>query len=227
MLNSVTMKNDSCHICLETMRNLKVAKQLLGCLANPIDHKCQNLLASHNIKLGVNEKVNPNPIMLQHFPLFRKNESKCSEADWMSMNLNVSAVLKQDWDVLSEKVSHNLFSILKPRLAFSAHSHYYCKYFHNFTTSKGINEQKTTLEEVTINSFSWKNNDNSHFLLLSVNADQYDYQICSLPRETFQIFLYFVFWCFAFVCIRKRLKNPNASFSPFLWPRGKNKTVAH
>ena len=206
------MKNDSCHICQETMRRLKETKRLLNCLHKPDTYVCEQMLAKNNIDLGANRKVNPKPIMLQHFPLYRQKESNCAEADWSSMNLNKETVLKEDWDVLSEKVSNNLVSILQPRLAISGHSHYYCKYLHNFA-SDVVNpqEQKSRLEEVTINSFSWRNNDNAHFLMLSVNNDQYDFKICRLPRETFQIFLYCVFWCYAFVCINRRLKDPNVS----------------
>ncbi|XP_075259986.1 metallophosphoesterase 1-like [Convolutriloba macropyga] len=98
------------------------------------------------------------------------SERDCFEADWTSDNLNLSKPLREDWDMLSEVVSRNLLSMFKPRLVLSGHAHYRCDIWHSYSK-----DAKDKTLEVTINSFSWRNNDQPQILLLNVDQTNFVY----------------------------------------------------
>lgn len=88
--------------------------------------------------------------LLQHFPTFRESDRSCTEYDIPEIEL-----YRENWEVLSKSATEFLQKRLKPLVAFSGHSHHYCR----LNNSWG-------LEEFTVASFSWRNKQNPSFLLV-------------------------------------------------------------
>ena len=219
LLNSVLMRNDSCALCLETQKQLREAKAVLDCIQisskKSISKKCSDLVKKHEVEELIPD-VKPDkisqPIILQHFPLYRANESSCFSADWNSLNLNISKPLEQDWDVLSKQTSRNLVDMFNPRLVFSGHSHYNCEIWHRYFA-----DQRRKVLEVTVNSFSWRNNDNPKILLLTIDRNSYTYSLCHLPRESAQFAIYCLLWGYSLIYIVRKCRNANVHYFPRLW----------
>lgn len=142
-LNSMTMTRDGCIFCKESeMQLTHITKQLDCAKINNTGSDCANLRQ----KL----KTYSRPIVLQHFPTYRQSDDECTESDAPR-----SEKYRENWEVLSKDSTEFLGQVLQPRLAFSGHSHHYCR----LNNSLGI-------EEYTIASFSWRNKWNPSFLLV-------------------------------------------------------------
>lgn len=83
--------------------------------------------------------------------MYRKSDEDC-----ISHDSPVIEKYKERWEVLSKDSSKLIGDLLKPRLAFSGHSHHYCHI-----------KNTLNIEEFTVASFSWRNKNNPSFLLVS------------------------------------------------------------
>lgn len=75
----------------------------------------------------------------------------CLESDSEEME-----AFRERWEVLSKDATKWLGKMLDPRVAFSGHSHNYCRV-----------KNMLDIEEYTISSYSWRNKNNPKFLLVS------------------------------------------------------------
>lgn len=91
---------------------------------------------------------------MQHYPLYRYSDSKCSGVDEAPPTIK-GQVFKERWDCLSKEATHQLLDMLKPRVAFAGHTHHGC-----------VTQLPNNAVEYTIPSFSWRNKDNPNYALV-------------------------------------------------------------
>eukprot|EP01089_Gocevia_fonbrunei_P017701 TRINITY_DN5818_c0_g1_i1.p1 TRINITY_DN5818_c0_g1~~TRINITY_DN5818_c0_g1_i1.p1 ORF type:complete len:396 (-),score=36.15 TRINITY_DN5818_c0_g1_i1:182-1369(-) len=195
MLNSMTFANDNCQYCNAT-------EDRLSALTAPDPE------ATAEVK----------PILLLHFPLYRANEKECEEIDINSAFLQKmdeyrdSSLMEQEhnkpvfdhtnrpgYDTVSKDATNNILTAAKPMFVFSAHTHYFCAYRH-------ILEDGTTVQEVTVSTFNWRNRNDPSFLLVKVDplAAEVKYSVCRLPQERTVAYIYAagaLFWTLLFVFV--------------------------
>ena len=94
--------------------------------------------------------------LLQHFPLYRRNEKRCTGVD-APPDEERRSTNREKWEVVSKEMSQKLLSLLRPRLVLSGHTHHGCYLVHDDGTP-----------EMTIPSFSWRNRNNPSFVLVSL-----------------------------------------------------------
>ena len=157
LVNSIALQGDDCVMCSEAMAQLKSVADKLMC-----PHKKFNMDNYRN--LGGKSDTNcelphdaPAPILIQHFPLYRPTESVCTGVD-APPSADRDSPNREKWEVVSKDMSHQLLSLLKPRLVFSGHTHHGCYVEHDNGTP-----------ELTIPSFSWRNRNNPSFILVGQN----------------------------------------------------------
>ncbi|CAD6999971.1 unnamed protein product [Ceratitis capitata] len=159
MINSMAMLNDGCGFCNAALRDLKNISEKLNCLEN--GHKCIDA------KTLEEHKKYSRPILMQHFPTYRKSDAVCREHDAPEME-----VYRENWEVLSKDSTDLLGALLSPRVAFAGHSHHYCLSINRF----GI-------EEYTVASYSWRNKVEPSFLLAAFTGSSYAVLKCNMLRQ--------------------------------------------
>lgn len=142
MINSMTMAQDGCYFCEKAKSDVRKMANQLNCAKLKTKKACD----------GVEKQLQfySRPILLQHFPTYRNSDEVCEEHDSPEIE-----IYRENWEVLSKSSTKFLGQLLNPRVAFSGHSHHYCRTYNNW----GI-------EEFTIASFSWRNKNNPSFLLV-------------------------------------------------------------
>ncbi|XP_030876039.1 metallophosphoesterase 1 isoform X2 [Leptonychotes weddellii] len=111
------------------------------------------------------------PVLLQHFPLFRRSDANCSGED--AAPLEERAIpFKERYDVLSREASQQLLWWLRPRLILSGHTHSACEVLHG-----------AGVPEISVPSFSWRNRNNPSFIMGSMTPTEYALTKCYLPYE--------------------------------------------
>ncbi|OWK01563.1 MPPE1 [Cervus elaphus hippelaphus] len=162
MINSVALEGDGCDICSRAEAELLEISHWLNCSREEHrPHGCgdrQRLPASA-------------PILLQHFPLYRRNDANCSGEDAAPPDEKYT-LFKERYDVLSQEVSRKLLWWLQPRLVLSGHTHSACEVQHG-----------AGILEVSVPSFSWRNRNNPSFIMGSITPMDYALAKCYLPRE--------------------------------------------
>lgn len=143
IVNSMTMSRDGCYFCEQAEYDLLVIAAQLNCAKD----KTKNACSAVTNKLSFYSR----PILMQHFPTYRKSDASCIEHDAPDIE-----VYRENWEVLSKDATEFLGNHLNPRVAFSGHSHHYCR----TNTIWGT-------EEYTVASFSWRNKNNPSFLLVN------------------------------------------------------------
>lgn len=141
MINSMAMEADDCMFCNEAEQALKTISNTLFCMQHPHVAECARTRRHPYSK----------PIIMQHFPTYRISDKVCREHDAPHIE-----AFRERYHVLSKEATDMLGDLLKPRLAFAGHSHYYC---HNIN--------RLGIDEYTVSSFSWRNNVNPSFMLVS------------------------------------------------------------
>lgn len=139
----MTMEGDGCGFCWKAENDIKLIGRQLMCANDKSNPKCKYMdrpLDSYS-----------QPILLQHFPMYRKSDTDCIEHDSPAIE-----TYRERWEVISQRATEFLGRTLQPRVAFSGHSHHYC----HSINSLGI-------DEYTVASFSWRNKRNPSFLLVS------------------------------------------------------------
>jgi len=165
LINSMAFEGDQCRLCAR-------AEQELNDIENELNHT----------------EIWTKPILLSHFPLYRKSDENCSNWSTWSLSQSIShastSLHKERYDVLSQEATYRLLSAIKPRIAFTAHTHDFC-----YTEHSGIVNNQV-VKEWTVPSFSWRNRDDPSFMLLSITTNNERVTHCRLPRETT------VFWSY-------------------------------
>ncbi|XP_045671077.1 metallophosphoesterase 1 isoform X1 [Ursus americanus] len=176
MVNSVALEGDGCHICSEAEAELIEISRKLNCsregkLALPGD-----LLSPQQ---GRRSGPCPDPqllpasapVLLQHFPLYRRSDANCSGEDAAPLEER-GIPFKERYDVLSQEASQQLLWWLRPRLILSGHTHSACEVLHG-----------AGVPEISVPSFSWRNRNNPSFIMGSMTPTEYALAKCHLPYE--------------------------------------------
>jgi UDP-2,3-diacylglucosamine pyrophosphatase LpxH len=112
--------------------------------------KIESLAFLHNTGL-----INMYLYYHQHFPLYRKNEKKCTGID-APPHEQQNQENRPKWEVISQEATTLLLESFEPRLVLSGHTHHGCYLIHDGGTP-----------ELTIPSFSWRNRNNPSFVMVS------------------------------------------------------------
>ncbi|CAG2106405.1 unnamed protein product [Medioppia subpectinata] len=139
-INSVTMEGDFCQLCSQAVQQLHTIGQQLS--QNRVD------------KSG--------PIVLTHYPLYRKDESLCGyDLDSIPEDQKYTPN-RPKWDCLSANATQFILKTLRPRLIVNGHTHYGC-----------VIQHTDSLYEWTVGSFNCRNTLNPSVLLATISSDKY------------------------------------------------------
>lgn len=158
LINSMALHGDGCRLCHEAeveLENIKKKRSVIR------------------------------PIVLQHFPLYRKSDAVCEEMD-QHHTIDTKEQYREQWDTLSKESSLKLINILNPKAVFSGHTHKMCK------KKWGTSGTSKNFYEYTVNSFSWRNGDVPSILLAVIDGDEVRVSSCLLPSELQQITVYVI-----------------------------------
>ncbi|XP_057331064.1 metallophosphoesterase 1 [Microplitis mediator] len=170
LINSMAFEGDGCFLCRPAeVATYKISKQL----------KCAKGIKTDCSKSTKNtiERYS-RPILLQHFPMYRKSDSLCREPDRAPDEI-IDLKFRERWDCISKESSEQLLELLNPRLIVDGHTHHGCKLMHGEDTL-----------EVTIPSYSWRNKNNPSFLMGVFTPDNYALSKCYMPVENTVITIY-------------------------------------
>lgn len=143
LLNSVTLYGDGCSFCAKTDADIEHMSLRLNC-------------AKHNSNTSICNDLNDKlpfyarPILIQHYPTYRPDDTVCLEHDYSELE-----VFKESREVLSKNATEFVGRSLHPAVAFCGHSHHYCRSINMWGG-----------EEFTIASFSWQHKSSPSFLLV-------------------------------------------------------------
>ncbi|XP_062933258.1 metallophosphoesterase 1 isoform X2 [Cynocephalus volans] len=169
MVNSVALEGDGCGICSEAEAELTEISRKLNCSREEQPpSQCgdvQPLPASA-------------PVLLQHYPLYRRSDADCSGEDAAPPEER-TVLFKEKYDVLSREASQKLLWWLRPRLVLSGHTHSACEVLH-----------AGGLLELSVPSFSWRNRNNPSFIMGSLTPADHALSKCYLPREDTVLIMY-------------------------------------
>lgn len=140
----MTLSRDGCYFCAKAEEEIRQIGRRLKCAREK-----SNSTACKSVREHL--PFYARPILLQHFPTFRKSDEDCIEHDSPEIEM-----YRENWEVLSKDATEFLGKNLKPLVAFSGHSHNYCRIINSLA-----------IEEFTIASFSWRNKKNPSFMLVS------------------------------------------------------------
>ncbi|XP_032510223.1 metallophosphoesterase 1 isoform X4 [Phocoena sinus] len=162
MVNSVALEGDGCDICSGAEAELLEISHRLNCSRK--EHRPQECGDRQRLPASA-------PILLQHFPLYRRNDANCSGEDAAPPDEKYTP-FKERYDALSQEASRKLLWWLRPRLVLSGHTHSACEVLHG-----------AGVLEVSVPSFSWRNRNNPSFIMGSVTPTEYALAKCYLPCE--------------------------------------------
>lgn len=171
MVNSVALEGDGCDICSRAEAELLEISHWLNCSRE--EHSPRGCGDRQRLPASA-------PILLQHFPLYRRNDANCSGEDAAPPDEKYTP-FKERYDVLSWEVSRKLLWWLRPRLILSGHTHSACEVQH-----------RAGVLEVSVPSFSWRNRNNPSFIMGSITPMDYALAKCYLPREDMVLTTYCV-----------------------------------
>ncbi|XP_036679410.1 metallophosphoesterase 1 isoform X1 [Balaenoptera musculus] len=163
MVNSVALEGDGCDICSGAEAELLEISHRLNC-SREQEHRPQECGDGQRLPASA-------PILLQHFPLYRRNDANCSGEDAAPPDEKYTP-FKERYDALSQEASRKLLWWLRPRLVLSGHTHSACEVLHG-----------AGVLEVSVPSFSWRNRNNPSFIMGSVTPTEYALAKCYLPCE--------------------------------------------
>ena len=136
-----------------------------------------------------------NPILVQHFPLWRHDDSICSTKPSDTANAHDRFyVNKPAREAVPAAISKNILEKIKPRIIFSGHTHNWC--LREFDRNSVGNGKKMGLKhplfELSVPSFSWRNRNNPSYLMVSVSDHGIGWQKCFVPRQSTIVGIYVV-----------------------------------
>uniref|UniRef100_G1N9N0 Uncharacterized protein n=2 Tax=Meleagris gallopavo TaxID=9103 RepID=G1N9N0_MELGA len=165
LVNSVAMEGDGCTLCRTAEAKLVALSHRLNCSQQEPNHpekRCSD----------AEKPPASQPILLQHYPLYRKSDAECSGEDAASPE-EKTIPFKEKYDVLSQEASQKLLWWFHPRLILSGHTHSACQVLH----AGGI-------PEISVPSFSWRNRNNPSFIMGSITPTDFSLHKCFLPHES-------------------------------------------
>ncbi|XP_046960739.1 metallophosphoesterase 1 homolog [Vanessa cardui] len=168
LLNSMALEGDSCNLCTEARKQIEnVSDTLLKCSKNSMH--CFNSEGTYNYS---------QPILMQHFPLYRVSDAVCTEPDAPPLPER-NKLFRLKIDALSLEATKYLIKKIKPRAAFGGHTHHGCLVEHYYEDIGG-----SRFLEYSVPSFSWRNRPDPKYILATIAPDAYEVEKCGLPRET-------------------------------------------
>lgn len=171
-VNSMALEGDGCSLCRLT------------------DEKLANVANS------IPKDPNNRPVLLQHFPMYRKNEANCKEIDSYYGEDRERQQYTPGVECISPQATNKLLTLFNPRLSFNGHIHCGCITQHLNTT------------EYTVASFNWRNRPDPNFLLLQLSKDKHFISKCFLPHEPVVFVSYFLLWATIMYINWKRSQRP-------------------
>ncbi|KAM4704992.1 metallophosphoesterase 1 [Rhinophrynus dorsalis] len=172
LVNSVALEGDGCDICSAEEKQIFDVSHKLNC----------SRMRSHPDFLkkcsGVENLPASMPILLQHYPLYRKSDTECTGEDAATPE-EKKVQFVEKYDVLSQDASQKLLWLIQPRLILSGHTHSACEVLH-----------RGDVLEISVPSFSWRNRNNPSFIMGSISADDFSLAKCFLPTENMVISIY-------------------------------------
>ncbi|XP_056377522.1 metallophosphoesterase 1 isoform X1 [Hyla sarda] len=171
LVNSVALEGDNCVICRAAEDQILEVSHQLNC----------SRTKNHPDILKKCRSANPlppsAPILLQHYPMYRKSDFECDEEDSASPE-EKKVIFKEKYDVLSQKASQKLLWLIQPRLILSGHTHSACRVLHG------------DIPEISVPSFSWRNRNNPSFIMGLITPEDFSLEKCFLPTENTVIYIY-------------------------------------
>jgi len=149
LINSMAFEGDNCFLCEDAEKRLAKISSGLSC-AGP---DC------------------PGPVLMSHFPLYRDSDEMCDELD-EAPSPDKFDKFREGWECISNSSSQLLKDKLKPRIAFTGHTHHGCRTNH-----------EEGFMEWTVSSFSWRNKNNPAFLLARFSESSVEVSKCFMPEE--------------------------------------------
>ncbi|CAG2246986.1 MPPE1 [Mytilus edulis] len=172
LLNSMAMEGDGCNLCSQAINDLEDISWELKCAKGISEGKEMPAVCN-----GFNKFKYSQPILLQHFPMYRTSDANCTVPDAAPLDEKYIP-FREKWDCLSQEASKQLFEWINPRLIISGHTHHGCYVLHNEFTP-----------EWTVSSFSWRNKKNPSFLL-AVITEKTLKLVSAIYQMNTQYFLY-------------------------------------
>jgi len=173
LIDSMAMHGDNCNFCAPAMKKVETVSNELRCMED-----------KNNCEFSYSHEYS-RPILLQHFPLFRKNDAEChsNDPDDLSERKEKEKPFRPQWDCLSEQSSKLLLEKIEPRLVLSGHTHHGCKNLHTLPNGRKV-------PEWSVASFSWRNRNNPVIVLATLTQKEFVLNKCYLPQESTVINIY-------------------------------------
>ncbi|XP_061852067.1 metallophosphoesterase 1 isoform X3 [Colius striatus] len=152
LVNSVALEGDGCAICQSSEAKLVALSHKLNCSQQKPNHPNQR--CDDVEKLPASE-----PILLQHYPLYRKSDAECSGEDSASPE-EKSIPFRENCALICVRYPFALQLLwwFRPRLILSGHTHSACEVLH-----------AGKIPEISVPSFSWRNRNNPSFIMHNTN----------------------------------------------------------
>ncbi|KAI5743349.1 hypothetical protein M8J77_017172 [Diaphorina citri] len=170
LINSMALEGDGCFLCKPAQDRISLISAKLKCSRK--DRECPK-----SMKLGSYSQ----PIILQHFPLYRESDEECSGPD-SAPDIEKRKKFRQRWECISQESTDMLLDYLNPRLVIDGHTHNGCHKYHAYGK----------VHEYTVPSFSWRNKNNPSFLMGIISPDHFNISKCYMPEETTVLLIYAV-----------------------------------
>lgn len=189
VLNSVGASGDGSDISKEFDRKLDSINRIL------FEDGLKSEKVRASIINGTLNQTPNNPILVQHFPLWRHDDSICSTKPSDTANAHDRFyVNKPAREAVPAAISKNILEKIKPRIIFSGHTHNWC--LREFDRNSVGNGKKMGLKhplfELSVPSFSWRNRNNPSYLMVSVSDHGIGWQKCFVPRQSTIVGIYVV-----------------------------------
>ncbi|KAK7497707.1 hypothetical protein BaRGS_00011102 [Batillaria attramentaria] len=175
LLNSMAMEGDGCDLCTEAEDSLQKVSLQLRCAKGTVTTEREKKRCQNFEKFQYSQ-----PVLLQHFPLYRPSDINCSTQDAAPEEEKIIA-FRPRHDTLSKQATRQLFKMLDPRLVIGAHTHHGCYRIHDNGTP-----------EWTVASFSWRNKQSPSFLMARISSKTHKVHLCLMPDELTVIYIYVI-----------------------------------
>ncbi|CAH0405349.1 unnamed protein product [Chilo suppressalis] len=156
LINSMAMEGDNCELCTEARSYIDDIPKKLN---------------TSNVESNVSQ-----PILMQHFPLYRVSDAACTEPDAPPLPER-NKPFRSRIDALSKESTLYLVSKIKPRAVFGGHTHHGCLIHHSYE------DLKSNFFEYSVPSFSWRNRSDPKYMLVTIAPFVYAVNKCGLPQE--------------------------------------------
>ncbi|CAM2106462.1 metallophosphoesterase 1 isoform X1 [Caretta caretta] len=194
MVNSVALEGDGCTICSRAEAKLMKLSHKLNCSQQQEENHSKKRCSD------VEQLPASEPILLQHYPLYRRNDAECAGED-SALPEEKNIPFKEKYDVLSREASQKLLWWFHPRLILSGHTHSACEVLHN-----------GKIPEISVPSFSWRNRNNPSFIMGSITPTNFSLYKCFLPLESRVVTIYCIAGALLGVLILAHLQLLNPPF---------------